>query len=79
LDLDRATYRVDASIEYGQQTVTHGPNDAAFMLKDLRVYEIQAERPESRQRTLFVDTHQAGIADRVGAQDDGRPALSPRV
>jgi hypothetical protein len=34
-----------------------------------------AHRSERRQRALLVEPHQPGIADDIGAQDDGKPML----
>ena len=46
-----------------------------LMFGDLRIDEITAHRSQSRQGALLVDAHQAGIADDIGAQDDGKPML----
>ena len=75
LDRDRAAHGIDDAVELDQQAVAHRAHDAAPVLGDLRVDEIVADRSERRQGALLVDPHQPGIADDIGAQNDGKPML----
>jgi hypothetical protein len=73
LDRDRAAHGIDDAVEFDQQAVAHCAHDAAPVLGDVRIDEILAHRSERRQGPLLVDAHQPGIADDIGAQNDGKP------
>src|SRR5205823_9248039 len=73
LDRDGAAYGIDNAVELDQQPVSHRAHDATPVLGDLWIDEILAHRSERRQGALLVDAHQPGIADDIGAQNDGKP------
>ena len=77
LDRQRTAHRIDDAVEFDQQPVTHGAHDTALVLVDLGVDEIATDGLERGQCALFVDPHQSGIADDVGAHNDRKPVLYP--
>jgi len=49
------------------------------MRGDLRVNKVPADSSERRQGAFLVNPHEPGIAEDVGAQDDGKPVLYPGI
>ena len=77
LDRQRTAHRIGDAVEFDQQSVTHGADDTALVLVDRGVDEITTDGLERRQCALFVNSHQSGIADDVGAHNDRKPVLYP--
>src|SRR5438876_2945206 len=75
LDRDRTMDRVDDATEFDQQTVTHRPHGPSAVFEDFRIDDLAPRSVEGGGRPLLIHPHQARIADHVGAQDDGKPAV----
>ena len=78
LDLDRALHRVGNALELDQQAVAGGLDDAAPVLGDRRVDQLEPVGLEARERAGLVGLHQPAVADHVGRQNRGQPALDLR-
>src|SRR5581483_12180750 len=53
--------------------------DAAVMLRDRRVDQLAAMRLERIQRPDLVGAHQPAVADHIGSENRGEPALHCRL
>jgi len=79
LQLDRTAHRVDDAGELGKEAVAGGFDDAPAVLGDLEIGEFTANRPQRRQRALFVFTPQPRIAGNIDSEDRCQPALDPTL
>ena len=75
LDCDRARDRVHHARELAERAVAHELHDTATVLSDERLDELLAVNLEALERAGLVALHQARVADHVGRQDSGEPAL----
>jgi len=66
LYFDRAAHRIDHAGELDDQAVAHGARNTAAMCEDLGIDQVAPDRLERRQSALFVDPHEAGVADNIG-------------
>jgi hypothetical protein len=69
LDFDRAAHGVDRAAELDDRAVAGALDDAAMVHRDDRVNQVAAERPEPRQRAIFVRSCKPAIAGDVGDQN----------
>ena len=72
LDLGGAPHRVDDARKFRQQTVTGILDDAATVLRDLRINQLPEMRLEALVRALLVGLHQTRIARHIGGEDRGK-------
>ena len=79
LDRDRAAHGIDDAVKLDQQAIAHSPHDPAPMRGDLRIDKVPADASERRQGAFLVNSHEPGIAEDVGAQDNGKPVLYPGI
>ena len=79
LDLDRALHRVGDALELGQHPVAGGLDDAAPVLGDRRVDQLEPVGLQARERARLVGLHQPAVADHVGRQNRRQPALDLRL
>ncbi|MGY3156261.1 hypothetical protein ACVW0V_005401 [Bradyrhizobium elkanii] len=75
LNLGRAQHRIDDAMKFDQQAVAGGLDDAAAILGDGRIDQLDAMGFEARKGARLVSLHQAAIADHVGGEDRSEPAL----
>ena len=75
LHLDRAAQRVDDASELDQQAVAHRLDQPAAIGGDLRLEDLLQVGLKAGARPFLVDLAQAAIADDIGDQDSGEPAL----
>ena len=74
----RAGHRIDHRGELDDRAVAHQLDDAALVLGQQRVDRLLAQRLDRGQRAGLVLLDQARVADHVGGQDRGQPALGAR-
>ena len=79
LHRDRAAHRIDDAGKLDQQAVAGGLDDAAPVFRDLGMEKRGAVLLEVAQRRLFVDAHQAAVADDVTGENRGKSAFGPLV
>ena len=79
LDLDGAARRVDDAAELDQEAVAHHLEDAPAILGDGGIEELAAMLLQRPQRALLIGLHEPAVADDVGRQYGGQPALDLRV
>src|SRR5438477_9913267 len=75
LELDCATHRIDDALEFDQQTVARGLDEAAAVLGYLRLDELAAQRFEAFERALLGLTNQPRIPRHISGQYRCQPAL----
>jgi hypothetical protein len=75
LDFDGAAHGIDYALEFHQHAVAGGLDDAAAVLRDLRIDELAAMRFEAFERAFFVGSHQPRVARHIGGEDRGKTAL----
>ena len=75
LDLHRAVQRLDHARELDQQPVAHGLDQSAAMLGNLWFENLAQIGPEIGTRSHLVGLAESAVADDVGDQDGGEPAL----
>src|SRR6202022_401768 len=78
LDLGSAQHRVGDAVELEQHAVAGGLDDAAAVLRDGGIDELDPMGLETRECPRLVDLHQPTVADHVGGEDRGEPALWSR-
>jgi hypothetical protein len=78
LDLDSAQHRIDDAVELDQHAIAGGLDDAAAVLRDSRIDELDPMGLETRERPRLVSLHQATVADHVSGDDSCEPALWSR-
>ncbi len=69
LDLGGAQHRIGDAVELDKHSVTGGLDDAAAVLGDGRIDELEPMGPEARERPSLVDLHQPTVADHVSGKD----------
>ena len=69
LHLDRAPHRVDHAAELDEGSIASAFHHASGVHRDGRINEVAAERPESRERPIFVRPSQPAVSDDIGGQD----------
>ena len=69
LDFDRAAHRVDHAAELDDRAVAGALDDAPVVHGDDRVDQVAAQRPEPRQRAIFVRSCEPTVARDVGHQN----------
>ena len=74
LHRDGAAHRIDDAGKFNQQAVAGGLDDAAPVLRDLRIEKLAAQRLETIERALLVPPHQPRIPRHIGGQDRGKTA-----
>ena len=77
LDVDRAAQAHPPRWELDQQAVAHGLDQPATMGGDLRLEDLLQIGLEAGACSLLVGLAQPAIADDIGDQDSGEPALHP--
>ena len=78
LDLGRAQHRIGDAVELDQHAVAGGLDDAALVLGDGRIDQLDPMGLETRERARLVGLHQPAVADHVGGEDRCEPALWSR-
>ena len=78
LDLGSAQDRIDNALEFDQHAVAGGLDNAAVVLCDGRIDELDPMGLETGERPRLVDLHQPAKADHVGGKDRRKPALWSR-
>src|SRR6266436_3916812 len=78
LNLGSAQHGVGDAVEFDQHAVASGLDDAATVLRDSRIDELDPMGLETRERPRLVDLHQPTVADHVSGEDRGEPALWSR-
>ena len=68
LNLGGAGHRVDDAVELDQHAVAGRLDDAAAVLGDGGIDELEAMGLEARERPRLVDLHQPAVADHVGGE-----------
>ena len=79
VDFHRAAYSIDNASELDQQPITCRLDDAAVMLRDLRVDQLAPMRLQRRQRADLVGAHQTAVSGDIGGQDGGKPSLDAAI
>jgi hypothetical protein len=69
-----AAHRVDDAGEFRQYAVAGGLDDAAVMLADLRIDELDEMSFDAFVRAFLIRAHQARIAHHIGGEDRGETA-----
>jgi len=69
LHLNRAAHGVDHAAELNETSVAGALYDTPVMHGDDRIDQIAAERPEPRQRAIFVRAGKPAVADHIGRED----------
>jgi len=75
LDLDRTVQGLNCAGELDQKPVAHGLDQPAAMFGNFRFEHFAQIGPEMGARCHLVDLAVARVADNVGDQDGGKPAL----
>ena len=75
LKIDGAGERFGHALELDKQAVAGALDDAAPAPGDRRVYELEPDRLQARKRSGLVHLHQPAVADHVGGENRGEPAL----
>ena len=65
-------------MELEQHAVAGGLDDAAAVLGNSRIDELDPMGLETRERPRLVDLHQPAVAHHVSGEDRGEPALWSR-
>ncbi len=78
LNLGRAQHRVGDAVKLDQHAVASGLDDAAVVLRDGRIDELDPMGLETRKCSGLVGLHQPTVADHVGGKDRREPALWSR-
>jgi hypothetical protein len=73
-----AQHRVDDAVEFDQHAVAGGLDDAAAVLCDGWIDQLDPMGLETGERPRLVDLHQPAKADHVGGKDRCEPALWSR-
>jgi hypothetical protein len=74
LHRDRAAHRIDDARKLHQHAVAGSLDDAAVMLRDLRIEKLAAQRFEAFERAFLVSPHQPRIPRHIGGEDRGETA-----
>src|ERR1700683_5137072 len=74
LDFDRAAYRVDNAAEFDQKSVAGTLDHPAAIHLDGRIDQVAAQRPEPRQRAIFIRAGETAETDHIGGKDSGELA-----
>ena len=69
LHLDCAPHRVDHAAELDEGSVSGAFHHASGVHSDRRINEVAAERPQPRERPIFVRASQPAVSDDIGGQD----------
>ena len=69
LHFDGAAHRIDDAAKLHEGSVAGALHHASSVHRDGGVDEIAAERPESRERPIFVRPSQPAVSDDIGGQD----------
>ena len=69
LHFERASHRVDDAAKLDDAAVSGPLDDAAMMHGDCRIDQIAAQRPQSRQGSIFVSAGEPAIADHIRDQN----------
>jgi hypothetical protein len=76
LDQDGASYRLDNAPELAERTVAHELDDPAVELADEGFEHLSAMSPQALEGAPLVSLHQARIANNIGREHGGEPAVS---
>src|SRR3546814_5217918 len=79
LEFRRTLDGADGARELDQDAVAHALEDAAAMALDERLEHLLPARLQPRQRACLVPLHKPAVANHVGRQDRGEPALDVLV
>ncbi len=69
LDLDRRAHGVGDALKLDQHAVTRRLDDAAAVLVDHRIDQLDAMGAQPRERAAFVQLHEPAVADHVRGHD----------
>jgi hypothetical protein len=69
LHFNRATYRVDDTLELDDRAVARALDDAAVMNRDRGVDEVAPKGSQARENAILVRAGEPAVADHVGDQD----------
>ena len=75
LDLDGGAHSVSYAVELDQQAVASGLDDAAIVLFDDGIDELDAMGPEASERAALVHLHEPTVADHVRRHDRRKPVF----
>jgi len=70
-----ASDRVDDAGEFDQKSVAGGLDEAALVIRDLRIDQLGAQGLETRERAFLVGPDQTRVAGDIGGQDRRQPAF----
>src|SRR5262249_45218208 len=79
LPFDRAAHRIDDAVEFGEQPVAGGVDDAAVVLGDRWVDQPGAYRFEAPHRAFLIGADQPRIARHIGREDRRAPPFDASV
>jgi hypothetical protein len=65
LHFERATHRVDYAAKLDDAAIAGPLDDAAMMHGDCGIYQIAAQRTQSRQGSILVRAREPAIADHI--------------
>ena len=78
LDLGSAQHRIDDAVEFDQHAVARGLDDAAAILGDGRIDQLDPMGLQTGERPRLVGLHQPAKADHVSGKDRREPSLWSR-
>ena len=78
LNLGRAQHGVGNAMELDEHAVAGGLDDAAVVLGDGRIDQLDPMGLETRKRARLVNLHESAVADHVGGKDRCEPSLWSR-
>ena len=74
LNFARTTHRIDDAGEFCQHAVAGGLDDAAVMLADLRIHQLDEVRLQAFVRAFLIGAHQAQVVRHIGGENRGETA-----
>jgi hypothetical protein len=72
-------HRIDDAVEFDEQPVAGGVDDAALVLGDRRVDQPGAHRFEAPHRALLIGADQPRITRHIGGEDRREPTFDARL
>ena len=69
LHLDGAAHGIDHAAELDQRSIAGALDHAPVVHGDGRIDQVAAQRPQPRQRAIFVRAGEPAVSDHVGSQD----------
>ena len=78
LHFGRARHRINDAVEFHQHAVAGGLDDAAAVLGNRGIDELEPVGLQAGKRPRLVNLHQPAVADHVGGKDRSESSLGPR-